>query len=80
LSYGATPSHKAFTAFKKRLWEQKFKRAYRKRQAIERFFSLIKENFSHERKMKARATKRVRIYVYLIVSSYVASFFTQGFG
>jgi len=59
---------------------RKFKRIYKKRQAIERFFSLLKENFSLERKMKVRGTARVRTYIYIVVSAYVVSLLARGFG
>ncbi|MBE0460253.1 MAG: transposase [Candidatus Aminicenantes bacterium] len=59
---------------------KRFKKIYKKRQAIERFFSLLKESFSLDKKMRVRGAERVRIYVYLVLSAYVVSLSTHGFG
>jgi len=59
---------------------EKFKKVYKKRQAVERFFSLLKEKFSLERKLKVKGKENVRIYVYIVLSAYVASLFAQRFG
>ena len=59
---------------------KRFKKIYKKRQCVERFFSLLKERFSLEHKLKVREMENIKIYVYIVLSAYVASLFARGFG